>query len=290
MTHMRYWALTLATAVAGGFIAVSRFAFESSNAIWVMFAVAIAAAAFSVAAVAVALLRDDHAFSGTSALSALAAGFTIIATRAFNAPSALWLAFAGGIALLLLSLRALALHETTIERVVHQLELGAGGGSTVAIKRGGTAISGQMRSWLYWLTHTSVAVSGAFVLASTFIWRHTTSQVSPRWLALGVGAAAASVGLAALADRGYDAYRNGPTIDRIAAIVLTAAGVAVAGGLIAVMAALSNPIDIRWWAFGLGAGIVGVALVASIVHELSSERVRDELEVSQSTALVAAGN
>lgn len=290
MTHMRYWALTLAAAVAGGFIAISRFAFVSSNAIWIMFAVATAAAVFSVGAVAVALLRDDHAFAGTSALSALVAGFTIIVTRAFNAPSALWLAFAGGIALLLLSLRALALHETTIERVVHQLELGGAGGSTVAVRRGGIEISGQMRSWLYWLSHTGIALSGAFVVASTFVWRHTTGQVNPRWLALGVGAAAASIGLAALADRAYDAYRNGPTFERMAAVALTATGVVVAGALIWVMAALTNPIDIRWWAFGLGAGIVGVALVAQVVHELTSERVRHELEVSQTTELVAAGN
>jgi hypothetical protein len=290
MTHMRYWALTLATALAGGFIAITKFAFVSSNAIWIMFAVAIAAAVFSAGAVAAGLLRDDHAFSGTSALSALVAGFTIIATRAFNSPTALWLAFAGGSALLLLALRALALHETTIERVVHQLEVGGSSSSTVNVKRGGIEISGQMRSWLYWLSQTGVAVSGAFVVASTFIWRHSTGQVSPRWLALGVGAAAASIGLAALADRGYDTAREGLTGGRIAALALTATGVLVAGALIAVMAAVTTPIDVRWWAFGLGAGIVGVALAAAVVHELTSERVRHELEVSQTAPRLAVAS
>jgi hypothetical protein len=44
--------------------------------------------------------------------------------------------------------------------------------------------------------------------------------------------------------------------------------------------------------FGLGAALAGDALLASTVHELSSERVRHELEVAQSTAgdLVAAGH
>jgi hypothetical protein len=286
---MRYWAMTLATALAGGFIAITKFAFVPSNAIWVMFAVAIAAAVFSVVATAVALLRDDHAFSGTSALTALVAAFTIIVTRAFNAPSALWLAFAGGIALLMLSLRGLALHETTIERVTHQLELNGSGASTVAVRRGGIQISGQMRAWLYWLSHTGIVLAGSFVVASTFIWRHTTGQVSPRWLALGVGAAAASIAVAALSDRGYDAYRNGPSAERLAAVGLTAAAAIVAGGLIILMAALTNPIDIRWWAFGLGAGMVGVSLVAQVVHELTSERVRHELEVAQTGAPVPAG-
>jgi hypothetical protein len=39
-------------------------------------------------------------------------------------------------------------------------------------------------------------------------------------------------------------------------------------------------VDARWWAFGLGAGLVGVSLLASTIHELSSERVRHELEVA----------
>jgi hypothetical protein len=282
MTHVRYWAMTLAAALAGAFIAISRFAFVPSNAIWIMFAVAIAAAVLSIGATTVALLRDDHSFSGTSALSVLVAGFVIIATRAVNAPSALWIAFAGGIALLLLALRALALHETTVERVVHQLELNGSGSSSVATRRG-IEISGAMRSWLYWLSHTGIALAGAFVVASTFIWRYPTAQVSPRWLAFGVGVAGASIALGSLAEPVLEAYRNGASVERLAAIVLTAAAVAVSGALIAVMAAVTNLYDLRWWAFGLGAGMAGVSLAASVVHELTSERVRHELEVAHST-------
>jgi len=43
MTHVRYWALTVAAAAAGGFIAVDRFAFVPQHAIWIAFGVAIAA-------------------------------------------------------------------------------------------------------------------------------------------------------------------------------------------------------------------------------------------------------
>jgi hypothetical protein len=292
MTHIRYWALTMATALAGAFIAIDRFAFTPTNSIHIAFGVSIAAAALSLAATAVALLRENHTFSGTSALSLLVAGFTIIATRVFNGPSALWLAFAGGVVLLLLSLRALALHETTVEQVVHQLELSGSGESTVAVRRTGIEISGTMRSWLYWLSHTGIALAGAFVVASTFIWRHgDTATVSPRWLAFAVGVGAASIGIASLADRVLDADRKGYTPERIAAIFLTALAVAGAVALFVVMAAITNANDVRWWAFGLGAGLSGVSLVASIVHELTTERVRHELEVAQGTPEVmpAAG-
>lgn len=289
MTHTRYWAMSMATALAGAFIAISRFAFAPSNAVWIMFSVAIAATVFSLAATMVALLRENHSFSGLSAASALIAGFTIIATRAFSPPSALWLAFAGAIALLLLSLRALALHETTVERVVHQLELNGAGTSTLASRRSGMEISGTMRTWLYWLCQTSIALGGAFVVASTFIWPRATLQVSPQWLAFGIGVAVAATGVGALADRAYDVNREGFTLERMVALGLTGLSVVAAAGLIVLMAALTNAHDLRWWAFGLGAGITGASLAALIVHELTSEKVRHELEVGHVPSTTLAG-
>jgi hypothetical protein len=282
MTHIRYWALTMATALAGAFIAIDRFAFTPTNSIHIAFGVAIAAAVFALAATAVALLRENQAFSGTSALTAFVAGFTIIATRVFNGPTALWLAFAGGIVILLLSLRALALHETTVEQVVHQLELSGSGESTVAVRRTGIEISGTMRSWLYWLSHTAIALAGAFVVASAFIWPGgATATVSPRWLAFAVGVGAAAIGIASLIDRGLDAYRQGYAPERVAAVGLTGLAVLGAVALFVVMAATTNAYDVRWWAFGLAAGLSGVSLAASMVHELTTERVRHELEVAQ---------
>ena len=273
MTHMRYWAMTFAVAIGGAFLAIERFAFAPSNAVWIGFGVAVAAVALSLAAALVALLRDNQTFSGVSAVSALVAAWTVIATRAFTAPTALWLVFAGGIALLALSLRALALHETTVEQVVHQLEVNGSGETFATIRRRGIEISGTMRSWLHWLGHTGIGLAGAFVVASTFIWPHATPELSPRWLAFGVAAVAGAIALGLLLDGLVDVQRSNVTVARTIEVLLTTATVAVAGALI-VLTAAHGIGNLRWWTFGLGAGLVGASLLASIVHELSAERVR----------------
>lgn len=289
MTHMRYWAMMLATAAAGAFIAVERFAFVSLNAVWIAFGVAIAAGVFSLGATVVALLRENHSFSGMSGLTALLAGFVVIATRTFTAPTALWLAFAGGIALLLVSLRALALHETTVERVVHQLDPnGATGSPTIAVRSGSAEITGEMRSWLHWLGHTGAALTGGFVVATTYTWPHATAQVGSRWLWFGLGAAVASIGLGLLADALIDIRRGAITLGRLVEISLTTATVAAAGALVA-MTAWHGIAHLRWWTFGLGAGIAGAALAALIAHEFTTERVRHELEVAHETMATEPG-
>ena len=289
MTHMRYWAMSFAAALAGGFLAIDRFAFAPGHARWIAFGVAIGAAAFALGAFAVALLREDHTFSGLSALSALLAGWTIIATRTFPTPTALWLAFAGGLAVLALSLRALALHETTVERVVHALEIGGSGTTTSSIRTSSTrrvALAPEMRSWITWLAYTGLALAGAFVVLSTFAWRNfaSTGQVSPRWIVFGVGVAAAAVALGALLGSVLATEAAGPrgagTSTPLAAILLAGAGAAVAIGMIVTMAVLHGT-DARWVAFGLGSGMVGVSVLASTIHELTSEHVRHELEVAR---------
>ena len=281
MTHMRYWAMTFAVAIGGAFMAIERFAFAPTSAVWIAFGVAVAAVVLSLAAVLVALLRDNQAFSGLSAISAVVAASTVIATRAFTTPTALWIAFAGGLALLALSLCALALHETTVERVVHQLEVNGSGETFAAIRRRGIEISGTMRSWLHWLGHTGIGLAGAFIVASTFVWPNATAELSPRWLAFGVAAGAATIALGLLVDGLLDVQRTNMTVPRTIEILLTTAALAVAAALIVLTAAGIG--NLRWWTFGLGAALAGVSLVASIVHELSSERVRHELEVAQTT-------
>jgi len=289
MTHMRYWAMTFAVAISGAFLAIERFAFAPTTAVWIAFGMAVAAVLFSLAAALVALLRDNQTFSGVSALSALVAAWTVIATRVFATPTAMWLVFGGGIVLLTLSLRALALHEATVERVVHKLEVDGSGETFAAIRRRGIEISGTMRSWLHWLGHTGIGLAGAFVVASTFIWPQATADLSPRWLAFGVAAGAATIGLGLLLDGLLDLRRTNMTRLRAIEILLTVAAVAVAGALVVLTAA--NIGNLRWWTFGLGAGLAGVSLAASLLHELSSERVRHELEVEHTTAdeLIAAG-
>jgi hypothetical protein len=291
MTHMRYWAMTFVVAIGGAFLAIERFAFAPTNAVWIAFAVAAAAVVLSVAAALVALLRDNQAFSGFSAISAFVAAWTVIATRAFTTPTALWLAFGGGIVLLALSLRALALHETTVEQVVHQLEVNGSGEPKAATRRRDIEISSTMRSWLHWLGHTGIGLAGAFIVASTFIWPHATAQLSPRWLAFGVGAVAAAIALGLLLDSLVDLRSGDLTVPRAIELALTTASVAVAGALI-VLTTAHGIQNLRWWTFGLGAGLAGVSLVASTVHELTSERVRHELEIAPTTAgeLVAAGS
>ena len=289
MTHMRYWAMTFAVAIGGAFVAIERFAFAPSTGVWIAFAVAAAAVALSLAAALVALLRDNHVFSGVSALSALVAAWTVIATLVFTTPTALWLAFGGGIVLLALSLRALALHETTVEQVVHQLEVDGSGETFAAIRRRGIEISGTMRSWLHWLGDTGIGLAGAFVVAGTFIWPQATAELSPRWLAFGVAVVGGTIALGLLLDGLLDFRRTNVTVPRTIEILLTLVALAVAGAVIVLTAAdVSN---LRWWTFGLGAGLAGVSLVATTVHELSSERVRHELEVAQTTAgeLAAVG-
>jgi len=168
MTHTRYWAATLATAVCGGFIVIVRFAFSSSSTPWIVFGVAIAAATLSLVAFLVALSRSSHVLSGLSALNVLVGAWTIIAMLTLNTAAAGWLAFACGLGLLIVSLRGLALHETSIERIVHALgDADASPGEQVtgthtSVRR--FTVSASMRSWLSWLTNTAMAVAGGFIV------------------------------------------------------------------------------------------------------------------------------
>lgn len=197
--------------------------------------------------------------------------------------------FAAGIVVLLVSLRALALHESTVERVVHSLERN-GTGQGLAVRqeqsasplvrvRDGLEITGQMRSWMHWLTHTALGLAGAFVVLTTFAWSNPPASVQPRWVWLGIGVAGVSMALIALAEHGLAARSEGLTPSRISAIAITVAALSVSGALVLMMA-LHGAIDYRWVAFGLGSAMVGVSLVAAIIHEVSSERVRHELEIA----------
>ena len=174
-----------------------------------------------------------------------------------------WIAFGGGLVLLALSLRGLTLHETTVERVVHQFEVSGSGETFAAIRRRGIEISGTMRSWLHWLGHTGIGLAGAFIVAAIFVWPNTTAELSPRWLAFGAAAGAATIGLGLLVDGLVDVEGTNMTVPRTIEILLTAITVALAAALIALTAAHGIG-NLRWWTFGLGAGLTGVSLVALI--------------------------
>lgn len=305
MTHMRYWGLTLAGATAGAFIAIERFAFGVNASVWIAFGVAIAATLASVAAFSVGLTRENQAFSGHSAVSALIAGWTIIAMLVFSKSTASWLAFADGIALMLVSLRALALHETTIERVVHALERGA---PTAAALQGAptpspaaapsqsarksekpAAIKSSMGAWMYWLSHMGLAIAGAFIVLMSFAMAATGTPGTARWIAFGIGIAGVCVAGALSLQRTIvpeiGAHADGGLVGRQARLLASGTDALISVALIVTMAVYSGTSG-RWIAFALGCALAGVSLLAAAIHELTSERVRHELEIAEPAGAV----
>jgi hypothetical protein len=293
MTHMRYWAATFATALAGGFIALTKFAFTPNHAIWAGFGVAIAAGVASLAGAVLALGRGNQRLSGLSALSALLAGFVVIATRSFTGSTALWLEFAGGLALLLVSLRTLATHEAEVERAVLPLKVNGNGGAVhkgpksaaeaLQLVRAELQLPPQMRSWIQWIANTTLGIAGGFVALTTFAWQNPTPGVDPHWVWAGAGIAAASVALLALGEHILTVANKGVNALRATAIAMTSAAVLVSGALVVTMGIHAH-MQYRWVAFALGTAMVGVSIVASAVHELSTEpRVRQELRVLEGT-------
>lgn len=290
MTHMRYWAMSLGAAVSGAFLAIDKFAFGAPAARWIAFGVGILATVLCLGALFLALLRENHAFSGLSALASLIAAWTIVETMTFRPSTAAWLAFANGIALLLVALRALALHETTVERIVHKLEPGTEAASAAAGPAVRTAlarrfeVSAPMHDWLYWLAQMGLALAGAFIVLMTFaLTTPGAHHASPRWVAFGIGIAAVVVAGAALVERAFAGRRrhdaDGTPGRRSATLAVSGLAVTVPMAMVATMAVYSGS-TARWIAFGLGCGIAAIALVASTIHELTSERVRHELEIA----------
>ena len=56
---MRHWAVSSATAMAGGFLAINQFAFAPNHAVWIGMGVAIAATASSLGVTVVAVVRNN---------------------------------------------------------------------------------------------------------------------------------------------------------------------------------------------------------------------------------------
>lgn len=309
MTHMRYWALTMAVGVCGAFIAIERFAFGSSTVAWITFGVAIAATVLSIGALSLALMRANRTFAGLSMLQILAGALTIIAMRVFGGGTLMWLAFAGGITLLALSLRSLAMHETTIERVVYALEPASSDGIGQEVEMGqprparagvsASRLSGgpetrtvaAMLPWMRWMSHIAVALMGVLVVGLSFAFGATTlSHPSVRWIAFGIGIAAICASLGLLVERGLLHNRRGVNDGlrgRLASIGVTGVVAIVAAAMIVTMAIFAGE-TARWLAFALGCGLAGFSLLGLGVHELTSERVRHELELGTAPTTRAA--
>ncbi len=294
MSHIRFWYLTLATAVLGAFIAIERFAWSPSVAVWIAFGVAIGVTLLALRAAYDGSRRENQAFSGLSGLNALIGAWTIVAMLVFGTRTAVWLAFADGLAVMLISLRALALHETTFERVVHAFGEGGSAAGRLRSEVGSSAgrlrseagsIGAPMRSWLYWLSHVGLMITGGLIVMVSFALSSSgAGHVSERWIAFGVGIGASVIALGMLLALIFGGESDGPAdgmfAGRVQRALATAGSTAAAIALIPTMAIYSGSAA-KWISFALGAGVVLLSAIALAIHELRSERVLHELEVSR---------
>jgi len=118
----RYLA-NMAMALIGGFLVVATRSFPYHVAAWIGFALAIAVLALGAATVLIPPLAQ-RVIGGAEAVIAT---WTLVASRVFGATTADWLIFASAIALVVLAVGGLTLHELRSERVVHALELHGSG-------------------------------------------------------------------------------------------------------------------------------------------------------------------
>jgi hypothetical protein len=106
--------------VAGAFLTVSSMSFSSSVAGWISFGVSTAAALAAIGGMATARLRGQRIGQAGIALAAL---WSLIAALSFAGPALTWLVFADAIGMGVLALADLTAHESSTERVVHELEV-----------------------------------------------------------------------------------------------------------------------------------------------------------------------
>jgi hypothetical protein len=106
--------------VAAAFLTVASMAWSSGVAGWTAFGVSTGIAVLAVASAAATRktsLRVGHGLLGLVAL------WSLVAALAFSGTALTWLVFADAIAVGVLALADLAVHESTTERIVHSLEV-----------------------------------------------------------------------------------------------------------------------------------------------------------------------
>ena len=106
--------------VAAAFLTVASMAWSSGPAGWTAFGVSAGVTVLAVASAAAAKktsLRVGHGLLGLVAL------WSLVAALVFSGPALTWLVFADAIAIGVLALADLAVHEATTERIVHSLEI-----------------------------------------------------------------------------------------------------------------------------------------------------------------------
>ena len=106
--------------VAGAFLAVASMAWAAGTAGWTAFGVSAGVAVLALASAALAKGNSRRYGHGLLGLVAL---WSVAAALAFSGTALTWLVLADAIAVGVLALADLAIHEATTERIVHQLEV-----------------------------------------------------------------------------------------------------------------------------------------------------------------------
>ena len=106
--------------VAGAFLTVASMAWAAGTAGWTAFGVS---AGVTVLALASAVTAKKGSRRLGHSLLGLVALWSLVAALAFSGTALTWLVFADAIAVGVLALADLAVHEATTERIVHSLEV-----------------------------------------------------------------------------------------------------------------------------------------------------------------------
>jgi hypothetical protein len=106
--------------VAGAFVTVASMAWAAGTAGWTAFGVSVGITVLAATSAALAK-KTAHRFG--HGLIALVGLWSLVAALAFSGTALTWLVFADAIAVGVLALADLAVHEATTERIVHSLEV-----------------------------------------------------------------------------------------------------------------------------------------------------------------------
>jgi hypothetical protein len=106
--------------VAGAFLVVASMAWSAGTAGWTAFGVS---TGITVIAVASAVLARKVSHRIGYGLIGIVGLWSLVAALVFSGTALTWFVFADAIAVGVLALADLAVHEATTERIVHQLEV-----------------------------------------------------------------------------------------------------------------------------------------------------------------------
>ena len=115
--------------LAAAFLVVTSMAWSAGTAGWTAFWVS---AAITLIAVASAAMSEKTGHRLGHGLVGLFGLWSVVAALVFNGTALTWLVFADAIAVGVLALADATAHETTTERVVHQLEVRQPGADRLA--------------------------------------------------------------------------------------------------------------------------------------------------------------